>query len=147
MMEEDPDFQEEDKDVNLELTKEFKDEIRKGTCEICPMVDVLSLFKSDEQKGIRDIEHNIVKETKEYLNTFNRYGVSTTNPTEVPFRLRKILDYDEKKFSASELVLLLDLSPTTVEEAFSLIPSLKTKLKAEEMADYLDKLNKEVVNN
>ena len=147
MMEEDPDFQEEDKDTNIELTKEFKDKIKNGKCEVCSIVDVLSFFKNDEQKGIKDFENDTVRQTKEYLLAFNRYGVSTTNSSNIPFKLRKVLDYDKKIFSLSELALLLDLAPSNAEEAFSLIPSLKKKLKAEEMTDYLDKLNKEIINN
>ena len=88
-----------------------------------------------------------MRQTKEYLLAFNRYGVSTTNSSNIPFKLRKVLDYDKKIFSLSELALLLDLAPSNAEEAFSLIPSLKKKLKAEEMTDYLDKLNKEIINN
>ena len=129
MIEEDADFQEEGEDNGIQLTDEFKEDLREEKCECCAMIDVLCFFKNDEKKGIKDYENDVVKQTKEYLNTFNRYGINTTNSTEIPFRLRKILDYQKGVFSQVELSLLLDLAPTTAEEAFSLIPSLKKKIQ------------------
>ena len=147
MIEEDADFQEEGEDNGIQLTDEFKEDLREEKCECCAMIDILCFFKNDEKKGIKDYENDVVKQTKEYLNTFNRYGINTTNSTEIPFRLRKILDYQKGVFSQVELSLLLDLAPTTAEEAFSLIPSLKKKFKAEEMNDYLQKLDNEIFHN
>ena len=147
MKEEEEDFQEEGEDNGIQLTDEFKEDLREEKCECCAMIDVLCFFKNDEKKGIKDYENDVVKQTNEYLNTFNRYGINTTNSTEIPFRLRKILDYQKGVFSQVELSLLLDLAPTTAEEAFSLIPSLKKKFKAEEMNDYLQKLDNEIFHN
>ena len=147
MTEEDADFQEEGEDNGIQLTDEFKEDLREEKCECCAMIDVLCFFKNDEIKGIKDYENDVVKQTKEYLNTFNRYGINTTNSTEIPFRLRKILDYQKGLFSQVELSLLLDLAPSNAEEAFSLIPSLKKKFKAEEMNDYLQKLDNEIFHN
>ena len=85
---------------------------------------------------------------KEYLYTFNRYGVNKgENQANITFRLRTLLDYKKKVFTDLELALLLDLAPTIAEEAFSLIPSLKHKLKAEQMNEYLNKLNSEIKTN
>ena len=145
MIEEDADFQEEGEDNGIQLTDEFKEDLREEKCECCAMIDVLCFFKNDEKKGIKDYENDVVKQTKEYLNTFNRYGINTTNSTEIPFRLRKILDYQKGVFSQVELSLLLDLA--LFRSAFSLIPSLKKKFKAEEMNDYLQKLDNEIFHN
>ena len=46
-----------------------------------------------------------------------------------------------------ELALLIDLAPSNAEEAFALIPSLKHKLKAEQLNEYLYKLNNEIKTN
>ena len=149
MIEEDADFQDDGEDNTIKLTDEFKKDLMEERCECCAMVDVLSFFKNDEKKGLKDFENDTVKQTKEYLNAFNRYGVNPSNASEIPFTLRKILDIKKGIFSQIELSLLLDLSPTTAEEAFNLIPSLKKKLKAEEMNEYLiklDKKNKNVYN-
>ena len=62
-MESDNEFQESGEEHNVELTKEF---INNEDCHICTMLELLTLMKADEQKGIKDNE--IVKVTKEYLN-------------------------------------------------------------------------------
>ena len=141
-MESDNEFQEAGEENNIELTKEFTNN---KDCHICAMVELLALFKADEQKGIK--ENDILKVTKEYLNTFNRYGLSSSQIiTDVPYRMRKALE-SSKKFTNLEIAQLMDLAPTTPEEAFHLIPSLKKKLKAEEMNEYLSIINREIVNN
>ena len=141
-MESDNEFQESGEETNVELTKEF---INNKECHICTMLELLTLMKADDQKGIKD--NDIVKVTKEYLNTFNRYNLSSgSNITEIPYKIRQALDKN-KIFSAVESAQLMDLAPTTAEEAFLLIPSLKKKLKAEEMEEYLAIINREIVNN
>ena len=143
-MESDNEFQESGEEHNVELTKEF---INNEDCHICTMLELLTLMKADEQKGIKDNE--IVKVTKEYLNTFNRYNLSSSpNITEIPYKIKRDLNLNSKnKFSKLEVAQLMDLAPTTSEEAFRLIPSLKKKFKAEEMDEYLVIINREIVNN
>ena len=53
----------------------------------------------------------------------------------------------KKKFNNVEKALLIDLAPSNAEEAFALIPSLKSKLKTDELNDILIDLNKEIIGN
>ena len=122
-MESDNEFQESGEETNVELTKEF---INNKECHICTMLELLTLMKADDQKGIKD--NDIVKVTKEYLNTFNRYNLSSSLKLEdIPCEIIKELN-NRNIFSELEIVQLIDLAPTTSEEAFCLIPSLKKKL-------------------
>ena len=138
-----------DDDNNVEITKEIKDKIEKGQCQICSMAEALSMIENSKgEKKNQDFEDDVVKAAKDYLYTFNRYGVNKgENQANITFRLRTLLDYKKKVFTDLELALLLDLAPTIAEEAFSLIISLKHKLKAEQMNEYLNKLNSEIKTN
>ena len=93
MTEEDADFQEEGEDNGIQLTDEFKEDLREEKCECCAMIDVLCFFKNDEIKGIKDYENDVVKQTKEYLNTFNRYGINVESLLQqVDVKLKFLLD-------------------------------------------------------
>ena len=144
-MSQDEEMQENESENNIELTKEFKTKLAHNECQYCTMVQILALLKNDEQKGTKDIENGVVKSTKDYLNEFNRYGVSQTS-SDIPVKIKNYLKAGNK-FTELEMTLLMDLAPTTPEEAFYLIPSLKTKLTEDEMNEYLSKLNKEIINN
>ena len=110
-----------------------------------PLNQKYSPYSPLEEKGTKDIENGVVKSTKDYLNEFNRYGVSQTS-SDIPVKIKNYLKAGNK-FTELEMTLLMDLAPTTPEEAFYLIPSLKTKLTEDEMNEYLSKLNKEIINN
>ncbi len=142
-------FQDDDVNVNVELPKEIMDKIKEKKCQICSMPEALSLIEGIKgEKKNQNYEEDVAKAAKEYLYTFNKYGVKNGDkPSDIAFRLRKILDYNEKVFSDLELALLIDLAPSNAEEAFALIPSLKHKLKAEQLNEYLYKLNNEIKTN
>ena len=143
-MEDDYEMQDNEEDADLQLTEDFKKKIKEGKCLFCTQVELLSLLKNDEQKGKKDYDNDIFKSTKEYLEEFNKYGIDQ-NPVEKAYKIRKIFDTnDEPKCTPLEEVLLIDLAPSSAEEAFALIPSLKKKFKAEELNEYLDKLNKKM---
>ena len=133
----------------IKLTKAFEEKIQKGECKCCPIVEALAFQKSDEQKNIKNIDNSIWKLTKEYLETFNKYGMNLNNWKEVAYKVTQPLKEkdengrDKTIFTDIEAALLIDLAPQEAEEAFYLIPSLRTKLKAEEMNEYLKKLQKE----
>ena len=142
-MEDDIEMQENVEENNVELTEDFIKKIKGKECQICTIIELLSFFQIDEKKGRKESDNEIVKITKEYLKEFNKYGL-TQDYTAIAANVRKALD-SGKKFSKLEEALLIDLAPSTADEAFSLIPSLKKKLKAEEMEEYLAKLNKEII--
>ena len=52
MIEEDADFQEEGEDNGIQLTDEFKEDLREEKCECCAMIDVLCFFKNDEKTAL-----------------------------------------------------------------------------------------------
>ena len=66
-----------DDDNNVEITKEIKDKIEKGQCQICSMAEALSMIENSKgEKKNQDFEDDVVKAAKDYLYTFNRYGVN-----------------------------------------------------------------------
>ena len=150
-MEIDDDEQSNGKENTIKLTKEFQDKIDKKQCKCFSMVEVLAFLKSDEQKKIKNIDNSHVKATKDYLETFNKFGLNQSNWKEVAYKVKESIrpkdnkeNDDEKKINDLEATLLIDLTPQKPEEAFYLIPSLSKKLKAEEMREYLGKLKKEM---
>ena len=124
----------------IELTDEFKS----GRCQTCSIIELISLFKNDEKNGLRTFEENsIVKATKDYVKTFNKYGFSESIANKA-YNTRRIFVTTDEKFTAIEQTFLVDLTPSSAVEAFTLIPSLKNKFSTEEMQAYLDELNKEL---
>ena len=138
MMEYENEDQEQENENNIELTPEFKKH-----AQGCTIIEYISLIKNDEKNGIRD-DNNIVKATKEFANIFNKYGFSD-NIAHKAYDIRKIFKTCDDKFTQLEQTILVDLAPSKAEEAFSLIPSLKSKVSEEEMQQLLDELNKYVV--
>ena len=140
---------------HIQMSKEFLDKIRDQHCLCCSMLQTLFCLKGDENKKMQNIDNSIVDSTKEYLESFNKYGLNQSNREEVYKSVYKILPlYDEKKkgnpengiFTNLEQTLLIDLAPSTADEAFHLIPSLEKKLDSDKMNEYLKKLNKEIKN-
>ena len=86
----------------------------------------------------------ILGQTKAYIERFNKYGVPDSNEklSTKAYYLRNLLWKPERKLSSFEEAQLIDLLPTSAEEAFSLIPSLKNKLDSTELQNYLDQLQK-----
>ena len=144
-MSEDNEYQEDEREENenaIELTDEFKNQ------QPCSIIELVSLFKNDEKKGGRPLDDNpIVKQTKEYLNIFNKYGVPE-NVTTKAYNIRRIFS-TSKKFTPVEQTLLVDLAPSKADEAIKLIPTLndKSNLTRDELGKYLETLNREVLNN
>ena len=138
------DNESQDKNQNcIVLTKEFIN----NRCQPCSIIELISLFKNDEKNGLKLFNENIVvRATKEYLNLFNKYGVCE-NVANKAYNIRRIFISKDDQFTSLEQTLLIDLVPSNVEEAFSLIPSLKKKnnLTLQEMEKYLEDLNKEIV--
>ena len=154
-MESDREYQDQEQEIEdfVELTPEFKNN---RFCQPCSIIELISLFQNDEKNGAKPLDdNNIVKATKDYVYTFNKYGFSE-NVTTKAYNTRRIFtngkENDEGKaqleeFSPIEQTFLVDLVPSNAEEAFSLIPSLKKKFSPEIMQELLDQLNNEVVTN
>ena len=143
-MESDNEGQDQENDNYIELTKEFAN----GRAQPCSIIELISLFKNDEKSGIKPLDDiPVVKDTKEYIYLFNKYGISE-NIANKAYNIRRIFNNEDNKFTSYETTSLVDLVPTKVEEAFSLIPSLKKKdnLTRGEMQKLLDELNKEAIN-
>ena len=133
-------------DINnsIILTEEFK-----HNCQAITFLEFLSLFKGDKD----NLEENpVVKDTKDYVETFNRYGKMDNLSTKA-CKVRKIFSdvYKENEdgekeelFDGIEQTLLIDLAPSTADEAFKLIPTLIGKIKAEELQEKLDILDGEL---
>ena len=130
--------QENEKIEGIQLTEEFQNDKH---CQPCTIVELISLFKNDE-KNNPNFDNPIIKDTREYLYTFNKYGISE-NITTKAYNSRKL--FDVKDITPEEQTLLVDLAPSKYQEAFSLIPTLKDKISPEKMQELLDKLNIEVV--
>ena len=123
----------------IELTPEFENN---KNCQPCSIIELISLFKNDEKNNVKTFDDtNVVKATKDYVNAFNKYGISD-NITQKAYNTRRLFT---EEFTPIEQTFLVDLVPSTVDEAFSLIPSLKTKVTAEKMQELLEKLHTEVV--
>ena len=155
-MESDDDDQLAGQENTVKLTKAFEEKFQKKECICCPIVRALAFQKSSEKNNIKNMDNlnnSNWKVTKEYLESFNKYGVNQNNWQEVSYKVTQALkekdenDKDISKFTDIEAALLIDLAPEEVEEAFYLIPSLREKLKAEEMKEYLRKLKKEMKEN
>ena len=140
-MDSDNEMRDEEAPVGIQLTKEFDN----PNAQPCSIIELISLIKNDEKKGVKIFEDNsVIKLTKDYLNTFNNYGM-TENIANKAYNIRRIfMSTEEDKFTGIEQTSLVDLAPSNADEAFSLIPTLKKKLTHEELQGYLDTLNKEV---
>ena len=140
----DNEMQEEEIEQGISLTEEFK----KDNVQPCSIIELISLFKNDEKNGVKLFDDiPAVKLTKDYLNTFNRYGVSEKIANKA-YNIRKIFVGPDELFDNVEQTALVDLAPSTAEEAYCLIPTLKTKknLTPEHLQSLLDLLNKECQN-
>jgi hypothetical protein len=132
---------EEEYETGIQLTKEFTND----NVQPCSIIELISLFKNDEKNGVKLFDDiPAVKLTKDYLDTFNRYGVSEKLASKA-YNIRRIFAGPEDIFSNVEQTALVDLAPTKAEEAYSLIPTLRNKknLTPETLQGLLDTLNKE----
>ena len=144
-MEEEDDFHQTEENNNIKIPQEFLKKMDKS-CGTCSIAEALSIIEDKDNKDKKnfDYENEIVKMTKEHLDKFNRYGLDIQTTKENSFLLRKYI-HDKNIFTSAEQTLLMDLAPGNAEEAFSLIPSLKTKLKSDEMNDILNEINKRII--
>ncbi len=118
----------------FQLDKEFEN------CETCPNFQLFAIIKSNEIL-LKDSETNpILRQTKAYIERFNKYGLSemSTKATD----LKNLFNPLKDKLAHFEEAQLIDLLPLKAEEAYSLIPSLKEKLEEHELQNYLDRLKK-----
>ena len=118
----------------FKLDKEFEN------CETCPNFQLFAIIKSNEIL-LKDSETNpILRQTKAYIERFNKYGLSemSTKATD----LKNLFNPLKDKLAHFEEAQLIDLLPLKAEEAYSLIPSLKEKLEEHELQSYLDRLKK-----
>ena len=118
----------------FQLDKEFEN------CETCPNFQLFAIIKSNEIL-LKDSETNpILRQTKAYIERFNKYGVPemSTKATD----LKNLFNPLKDKLAHFEEAQLIDLLPLKAEEAYSLIPSLKEKLEEHELQSYLDRLKK-----
>ena len=141
-MESENEGQDQENENYIELTKEFAE----GRAQPCSIIELISLFKNDEKSGVKPLDDiPVVKATKEYIYLFNKYGINE-NVANKAYNIRRIFTTEDNKFDSYETTSLVDLVPTTVDEAFSLIPTLKKKEITEgEMKIFLDALNKETI--
>ena len=142
-IESDKEMQEEEEFQNgIKLTPEFLSK----QSQPCSIIELISLFKNDEKNGLKPFDDNpIVKATYDYLLKFNKYGISESVANKA-YTARRIFQTKEEQFTSLEQTSLVDLAPSTADEAFHLIPSLQNKkdLSNEEMQNLLDLLNKEI---
>ena len=118
----------------FQLDKEFEN------CETCPNFQLFAIIKSNEIL-LKDSETNpILRQTKAYIERFNKYGLSemSTKATD----LKNLFNPLKDKLAHFEEAQLIDLLPLKAEEAYSLIASLKEKLEEHELQSYLDRLKK-----
>ena len=71
-MEDDIEMQENVEENNVELTEDFIKKIKGKECQICTIIELLSFFQIDEQKGRKESDNEIVKITKEYLKYLSK---------------------------------------------------------------------------
>ena len=139
----DKDMQDEEEiQTGIKLTPEFISH----QVQPCSIIELISLFKNDEKNGLKPFDDNpVVKATKDYLIKFNKYGISESIANKA-YTTRRIFRTKEDQFNALEQTSLVDLVPSTADEAFHLIPTLKNRedLSNEEMQNLLDTLNKEI---
>ena len=64
---------------HIQMSKEFLDKIRDQHCLCCSMLQTLFFLKGDENKKMQNIDNSIVDSTKEYLESFNKYGLNQSN--------------------------------------------------------------------
>ena len=143
MGESENEMQEKEFEAGIQLTKEFTK--KKANVQPCSIIELISLFKNDEKNGAKLFDDiPAVKLTKDYLNTFNKYGVSEKLASKA-YNLRRIFVSPEDIFTSVEQTALVDLAPSKAEEAYSLIPTLRNKknLTPEALQSLLDTLNKE----
>ena len=146
-MESEEGFDHMDEDNTIEFPPELSSKLASEKCETCSMAELLAIFenKRNNEKKNLDYENEVVKMTKEHLDKFNRYNINQ-NRIEIALILKKIFKKDnDEKFTNVEQTLLIDLAPGNAEEAFSLIPSLKSKFKSEEINEILNELNKNII--
>lgn len=128
-----------DTETNIfKLDKEFEN------CETCPNFQLLTIIKSN-QTLLKDSENNpILRQTRAYIERFNKYGLSETSETmsTKAYDLKNLFEPLKDKLAFFEIAQLIDLLPLKAEEAYSLIPSLKEKLEEHELQNYLDRLKK-----
>ena len=143
---------EEEEDNGIIFPPEFKEKLKSNEMNICTIVELLCLSQKEKKikenikdKKDTDFGIDVVKKTEEYLDKFNKYGISS-NREEIAYQLRRLFE-SKKKINKVEQALLLDLAPSNAEEAFALIPSLKSKLKTDELNDILIDINKEIIDN
>ena len=122
----------------FKLDKEFE------KCESCTNFQLFAILKGKDSLLNESEINPILGQTKAYIERFNKYGVpdSKDKLSTKAYDLRTLLWKPEKKLCSFEEAQLIDLLPTSAEEAFSLIPSLKNKLDSTELQNYLDQLQK-----
>ncbi len=123
---------------SFKLDKEFE------KCESCTNFQLFAILKGKDSLLNESEINPILGQTKAYIERFNKYGVPDSNEklSTKAYYLRNLLWKPERKLSSFEEAQLIDLLPTSAEEAFSLIPSLKNKLDSTELQNYLDQLQK-----
>ena len=123
---------------SFKLDKEFE------KCESCTNFQLFAILKGKDSLLNESEINPILGQTKAYIERFNKYGVPVSNEklSTKAYYLRNLLCKAERKLSSFEEAQLIDLLPTSAEEAFSLIPSLKNKLDSTELQNYLDQLQK-----
>ena len=124
--------------ISFKLDKEFE------KCESCTNFQLFAILKGKESLLNESEINQTLGQTKAYIERFNKYGVPDSNEklSTKAYYLRAVLWKPEKKLCSFEEAQLIDLLPTSADEAFSLIPSLRNKLDSNELQNYLDQLQK-----
>ena len=134
----------EEDDFNNTRVKLDKDFLESQYCTIYE----LQVLLTDKQNKISKTQLNsmnnnsVFTQTLEYAERFNKYGFvdDFEKGAQKGIRIRNILA--EAKLDQDEESMIINLLPMKAEEAFGLMPSLKEKIKEEDLQYYLDELIK-----
>ena len=124
-----------DEKPNIELTNEFLQE----DCQPIPIAGLCALLKQTDKQKKTDQENSMFKDTRDYAYKFNKYGINES----LSDKVTKLMKIFPENLTQIETTQLIDILPKNCDEAYSLIPSLKNKIKEEDLQKYLDELIKE----
>lgn len=114
-------------DIVNKLGSEF------STANFLSIPEVALLLKYFKEQGQTGGPHSHFEKIYQYVKRFNRFPSN-----EIATQIRNMLQ--ENNFSEIEIALLMNLCPSTAEEAKSLIPDLDRFDREEDLARFLDEI-------
>mmetsp|Transcript_105754 Transcript_105754/g.129031 ORF Transcript_105754/g.129031 Transcript_105754/m.129031 type:complete len:199 (+) Transcript_105754:41-637(+) len=116
----------------LGFTEDFENGIPLWNAEVA---FILEKYFDKQSKGGSNIQNAMISKTYEYVKKLNNYNTSET------LSMATSLTKKDKKFTLYESALINNLSINSVDEAFTLIPTLKDKFpKSSELDTILNQL-------